>query len=66
MRRRDFIKAITALSAGWPLTARAQQVDRVRHIGILNPTAENWAGLVAATFGSTFALAAPTPCAFRR
>src|SRR6516165_9635349 len=41
MRRRDFIKAITALSAGWPLTARAQQVDRVRHIGILNPTAEN-------------------------
>src|SRR5215472_5267962 len=41
MRGRDFIKAITALSAGWPLTARAQQVDRVRHIGILNPAAEN-------------------------
>jgi putative ABC transport system substrate-binding protein len=41
MRRREFIKAITALSAGWPLTARAQQVDRVRRVGFLRPTAEN-------------------------
>jgi putative ABC transport system substrate-binding protein len=41
VRRREFIKAITALSAGWPLTARTQQVDRVRRIGFLSPIAEN-------------------------
>jgi len=34
MRRRDFIKAIT-VSAAWPPTARAQQVDRIRRIGVL-------------------------------
>ena len=35
MRRREFIKAITASAAGWPLTARAQQSERVRRIGVL-------------------------------
>ena len=35
MRRREFIKAITAWAAGWPLTARAQQSERVRRIGVL-------------------------------
>lgn len=34
MRRRDFIAAIGA-SAGWSLTARAQQRDRMRRIGVL-------------------------------
>jgi putative ABC transport system substrate-binding protein len=35
MRRRNFIKAITVLTA-WPLAARAQQPgDRVRRIGVL-------------------------------
>src|SRR5215467_7074599 len=41
MRRRDFIKAITALSAGWPLTARAQQADRVRIIGAATSLSDN-------------------------
>src|SRR5215470_7208621 len=35
MRRRDFIKAITASAAGWPLIARAQQPDRMRRVAVL-------------------------------
>jgi putative ABC transport system substrate-binding protein len=35
MRRRDFIKGIVGSTAVWPLPARAQQVDRMRRIGVL-------------------------------
>ena len=34
MRRREFIKVIAG-SAAWPLTAHAQQPERVRRIGVL-------------------------------
>jgi hypothetical protein len=40
MRRRDFIKVIGSTVA-WPLAVRAQQGERIRHIGVLMPLAED-------------------------
>jgi putative tryptophan/tyrosine transport system substrate-binding protein len=41
MRRRDFITLVAGTTAAWPLTAQAQQPERMRRIGILLPAASD-------------------------
>src|SRR5262245_26961295 len=40
MRRRTFLAALGG-AAAWPIAARAQQSDRMRHIGVLMNNAED-------------------------
>ena len=41
MRRREFIKLFSGATVAWPLAASAQQVERMRRIGVLSALAED-------------------------
>ena len=44
MRRREFIRLLGGAAVAWPITARAQQPERMRRIGLLMVSADDREG----------------------
>jgi putative ABC transport system substrate-binding protein len=57
MRRREFITLVGGAAVTWPIAARAQQVDRMRRVGVLSGLAADGSDQLGQSIVATFSQA---------